>query len=107
MTCNPGLSYYEENFSPGEEFIMYIEREMDDYKMDAINRFKIIHPNFAEEIASTIAFGYDNDLPEASKIVHYLFLNEKHIASLNNDLEKMRELIFKERLDIEENESKY
>lgn len=73
----------------------YIQREMEKYKSDAIKRFHIIsNPNFAEALASTIAYGFDNDLPEAVEIVNHLFLSDKHIAALNNNFTMMQEIIF-------------
>lgn len=78
----------------------YIQSEMEKYKADAVKRFHIIsNPNFAEALASTIAYGYDNDLPEAVEIVNHLFLCDKHIAALNDDFKMMEEIIFCEEED--------
>ncbi|SRR5258705_9933650 len=96
--------YYQERY----DFMSYVNKEMDKFKKDAVKRFYILaHPNYAEEIASTIAYGYSNDLPEAMKIVDQLFLNEKHVAALNNDSELMRDLLYKERLEEQEYGSFY
>jgi len=96
--------YYQERY----QYVNYIEKEMDKFKTDAVKRFyTLAHPSYAEEIASTIAFGYSNDLPEAMKIVDQLFLNEKHIAALTDDSELMRDLLYKERLEEEEYGSFY
>ncbi len=81
----------------------YIQSEIEKYKIDAIKRFYIIsNPNFAEALASTIAYGYDNDLPEAQEIVNHLFLSDKHIAALNDDTKMMEEILFCELEDQEE-----
>ena len=73
----------------------HIQREMEKYKADAVKRFHIIsNPNFAEALASTIAYGYDNDLPEAREIVNHLFLSDKHIAALNDDSKMMEQILF-------------
>ena len=74
-----------------------VQDEMENYKKDAIKRFNLIAPNFSEAIAATIAFGHREGLTEATNIVEYLFLNEKHIAALNDDSEKMDDLLYKER----------
>lgn len=74
-----------------------IAEAMEEYKNDAIKRFKLIAPNFSEAVAATVAFGVNEGLTEAIKIVDYLFLNEKHIAALNEDSEKMDELLYKEK----------
>ncbi len=72
----------------------YIEREMDNYKTEAVKRFYTLTiPEFAETMAVTIAFGYDNDLPEAAKIVGKLKLNEKHIYALLDDARRMFEAL--------------
>jgi hypothetical protein len=108
MSYDPQLMYYEDYYADRISAIEYIETEMDRYKQDAVKRFCImVHPNFAEEIAATIAFGHANDLPEASKIVHHLFLDEKHIAALNNDKDQMEEIINKETLDACEYDREY
>lgn len=81
----------------------YVESEMERYKTDAIKRFYIIsNPNFAEALASTIAYGYDNDLPEAIEIVNHLFLSSKHIAALKNDSKMMELILFYESEEEEE-----
>lgn len=73
-----------------------VEEEIENFKKDAIKRFHLIAPNFAEAIASTVAFGFNEGLTEAVKIVEYLFLNEKHIAALNGDSKKMNDILYKE-----------
>ena len=73
-----------------------IEDEMENCKKDAIKRFHLIAPNFSEAIAATIAFGHREGLTEATSIVEYLFLNEKHIAALNDDKEEMENILYKE-----------
>ncbi len=83
-----------------------VQTEMENYKKDAIKRFQIIAPNFSEAVAATIAFGHREGLTEATNIVEYLFLNEKHIAALNDDSEAMDDLLYKEK-DEDESFERY
>lgn len=102
---------------PFDEWRYYIAEEMDRYRIDAIKRFHImVQPNYAEEIAVTIAFGFAEELPEALKIVDQLFLNEKHIAALREDENEMEKILLDEKYedscmneyyDREENGSRY
>jgi hypothetical protein len=86
----------------------YIQSEMEKYKTDAVKRFHIIsNPNFAEALASTIAYGYDNNLPEAVEIVNHLFLSDKHIAALNDDSKMMEQILFCELEEQEEYDQDY
>lgn len=73
------------------------ENEMEEFKEDAIKRFHLISPNFAEAIAVTTAWAYENGIEDARKIVNYLFLNEKHIVALNNDVDGMISILHKEK----------
>lgn len=78
----------------------FLEDEMSRHKTEAIKRFYILsHPNYAEQLAVTIAFGYNNSLPEAEKIVDKLRLEDKHIASLLDDTQMMEKIIFQEKLE--------
>jgi hypothetical protein len=77
-----------------------IEDEMSKYKIEAIKRFYIItHPSYAEQIATSIAFGYNNEIPEATRIVNKLDLNDKHIAALLDDVDMMNTIVFQEKLE--------
>jgi len=72
----------------------FVEDEMSRHKNEAVKRFYILsHPNYAEQVATTIAFGYANQLQEAETIVNKLCLNEKHIAALLDDEEMMNQII--------------
>lgn len=78
----------------------FIEDEMSRLKNEAVKRFYILsHPNYAEQVATTTAFGYTNQLPEAEKIVNKLCLSDKHIAALLNDEEMMNKIIFQEKIE--------
>ncbi len=77
----------------------FIEDEMSRYKIEAVKRFYILsHPNYAEQVAVTTAFGYNNQLPEAEKIINKLCLEDKHIAALLEDKDMMNEIIFQEKI---------
>lgn len=79
---------------------MFLENEMDRYKTEAVKRlYNLTNSNFAEQIAVTIAYAYDNDLKEAEEIVNKLDLCNKHIASLLEDQEKMTEIIFQDTIE--------
>jgi len=85
------------------DFNEYIVDQMSKYKTEAVKRFYIIaHPDYAEALASTTAYGYENDLPEAAKIVQQLLLNDKHIAALNDDARKMNEILSQENYEDQE-----
>jgi len=80
-------------------FCQFVESEMEKYKDEAIKRCYILtKPDFAEYVAATIAFGYRDGLKEAEKIVDELHLEEKHIAALNDDEGRMRELIEQDKI---------
>lgn len=82
----------------------FVESEIVRCKDEAIRRFSVVtHPQFAEQIAVTTAFGYKECLPEATKIIDYLLLEEKHIASILEDSEWMEEIVEKEKAsDLED-----
>ena|SRR6185436_15479003 len=78
----------------------FLEDEMRRHKTEAVKRFYVLtHPNYAEQLAVTIAFGYNNSLPEAEKIVDKLHLEDKHIAALLEDVQMMDKIIFQEKLE--------
>jgi len=86
----------------------FLENEMTRYKTEAVKRFYIlVDPIYAESFATTIAFGYDNQLKEAEAIVDKLDLCRKHIASLLEDQEMMSELIFQEKVEDRMEEQAY
>lgn len=77
-----------------------LEDEMSRYKNEAVKRFYIIaHSTYAEQVAVTTAFGYENNIQEAEKIVGKLGLENKHIAALLDDTEMMEKIIFQEKLE--------
>jgi CBS-domain-containing membrane protein len=79
---------------------IYLENEMTRYKAEAVKRLYIMaNPKYAEQIAVTIAYAYDNDLPEAEAIVNKLNLEDKHIAALLDDEEKMEKIILQEKIE--------
>jgi len=76
------------------------EDEMSRYKTEAVKRFYIVaNPIYAEQVAVTTAFGYENNIQEAEKIVIKLGLENKHIAALLDDKEMMEKLIFQDKLE--------
>lgn len=78
----------------------FIEDEMSRLKTEAVKRFYILsHPNYAEQVAVTTAFGYSNQLQESENIVNKLCLNEKHIAALLDDEEMMNQIILQEKIE--------
>lgn len=78
----------------------FIEDEMSRHKNEAVKRFYILsHPNYAEQVATTTAFGFNNQLPEAESIINKLCLNEKHIAALLDDEEMMNQIILQEKIE--------
>jgi len=90
-------SNYFEHLRSSQIQDAYIESQIDEHKAVAVKRlYKVVDPFYAEAIAATIANAYENELPEATEIIKRLGLNDKHIAALNNDTERMCELILKE-----------
>jgi len=78
----------------------FVEDEMSRHKTEAVKRFYIVaHPSYAEQVAVTTAFGYNNNLSESEKIVDRLCLNDKHIAALLDDEEMMNQIMFQEKLE--------
>jgi len=85
---------------PFDDWRYFVTEELDRYRTDAIKRFHIlVQPNYAEEIAVTIAFGFAEELPEAVKIVDQLFLSEKHIAALREDENAMEKILLDEKYE--------
>ncbi len=78
----------------------FVEDEMSRLKTEAVKRFYILsHPNYAEQVATTIAYGFTNQLQEAEDIVNKLCLNEKHIAALLQDEDMMNQIILQEKIE--------
>jgi hypothetical protein len=78
----------------------FLENEMTRYKTEAVKRLYIlVDPIYAEQIATTIAYGFDNQLQEAEIIVNKLDLSSKHIASLLEDEEMKSRLIFQDKVE--------
>lgn len=72
----------------------FVETQMGKYKDEAVKMFCVISkPMYAEMIATTIAFGFREDLTEAIAIVEDVRLDDKHIAALTNDLKWMEKLL--------------
>lgn len=88
-------------------FTQYLEDEMDKYKDQAVKRLYMLPKEYAKAIASTIAFGYDNQLEEACKIVEEFKLNEKHIYALLDDHRRMFEVLSEESLGGSEYDFSY
>lgn len=75
----------------------YVDHVMNEYKTEAIKRIhRICDPFYAEAIASTIAYGHNDGIQEATEIVNRLALNDKHIAALMDNDKKMMEIILEE-----------
>jgi hypothetical protein len=90
-------SAYFEQLRNTQERDSYIEDQMKEYKGNAVKKiYKYVDPFIAEAIASTIACAYENELPQAIDIVKKLRLNDKHLAALNDDSERMCQLILEE-----------
>lgn len=74
-----------------------VDNEMVEYKADAVKRLYILtKSDLSEELAATIAFGYQEGLPEARNIVLRLDLCDKHIAALNDDSRYMTDILHDE-----------
>ncbi len=95
-------SAYFEQLRNRQEKDDYIDSQMDHYKACAIKRLhRYVDPFVAEAIAGTIALAYENELPQAIEIVRKLALNDKHIAALNDDSERMCELVLQDKSESE------
>lgn len=78
----------------------YALEQIEDYKIDAVKRlYKLVDPDYAEALAQTIAYGYENELESAIELVNKFGLSEKHIAALNNDSDLMLEILTEEAID--------
>ncbi len=74
-----------------------VENDIEAYKADAVKRlYTLTKSNLSEALAATIAFGYEEGLPEARNIVMELDLCDKHIAALNHDIEYMTDILYDE-----------
>lgn len=88
------LSEYLDEIGKEWAFDEFIVEQMEKYKTDAVNRFHIIsNPLYAELVATTTAYGFQQGLTEAKKIVDELRLTDKHLAALNDDARAMNQII--------------
>lgn len=105
---NQMASAYYDKLRESQERDDYIESQMTEHKAYAIKRiYKYCDPFVAEAIAATIACAYMNELPQAVDIVEKMRLNDKHMAALNDDKERMCALIIQDFNDSNEMESCY
>lgn len=99
---------YFEKLRESQQRDDYIDTQIDEHKGYAIKKiYKYCDPFIAEAIAATIACAYMNELPQAIDIVDKMRLNDKHMAALNNDKERMWDLIKQDFNDSNEMERCY
>lgn len=74
-----------------------VDNDMVAYKADAVKRlYTLTKSDLSEALAATIAFGYQEGLPEARNIVLELDLCDKHIAALSDDFSYMTDILYDE-----------
>jgi hypothetical protein len=91
------LSEYMDEIGQKWAFEEFIVEQMEKYKTQAVKRFYIVSdPQYAELVAVTTAYGFEQGLTEAKKIVDELRLTDKHLAALNDDARAMNEILSQE-----------
>lgn len=69
-----------------------LKNEMHDLKAESLTRLsKIVHPEFTEEFAKILSYGWANCEPEAEKIAYFLNLEQKHFLSVDDNLEGLKD----------------
>ena len=90
---------YNQYFTPYDEIAelqllnLEIEKEMQNVRLEALDKFRTIalHPEFLEDIALSICYGYMEDYEPSKNIIDILDLSKMEICSLVNDIEGFKE----------------
>lgn len=91
------VNRYYDDLRRKQEKDEYLEDLMNEHKKEAVKiLYRYVDPFIAEAIAGTIAYAYENEVKHAIDIVNKLPLNDKHMAALNNDPDRIWEIILKE-----------
>jgi hypothetical protein len=74
----------------------YLEMQMHRFKKEAATALSsIVHPKFVQEFSAIIAFGYQEEMPEARKIADIFNLDQRHFFAVLDREEDFQEEIVK------------
>lgn len=90
---NFDLSPYDD-WAKEEMENIYIEKEMQEYRQRALDKFSSIvpHPDFTVRVAVSICYGYRDSIAESEDIIKKLDLDDMEICAIEGNFDTFKEL---------------